>query len=91
MRYFLDSMNIDFLPGALRTIWNVLGILFGVIVICILAAYTVLQVMTYKNKETDESGSPKVTKKKLRTLLIVDSFFAFALLFYIVVVIIYYC
>lgn len=91
MAHFLDSMNLDFIPEMFRMFWNTMGLLFGIIIICILLEYTILQVQIYKGKETDESGNPKVSKEKLRTLLIVDAFFAFALLFYIAVVIIYYC
>lgn len=91
MAHFLDSMNLDFIPEMFRMFWNTMGLLFGIIIICILLEYTILQVQIYKGKETDESGNPKVSKEKLRTLLIVDAFFAFELLFYIAVVIIYYC
>ncbi|MBR4777448.1 MAG: hypothetical protein IK007_07530 [Lachnospiraceae bacterium] len=91
MAHFLDSMNLDFIPEMFRMFWNTMGLLFGIIIICILLEYTIRQVQIYKGKETDESGNPKVSKEKLRTLLIVDAFFAFALLFYIAVVIIYYC
>ena len=66
MVYFLDVLGY----AGLLLIYGLPAVLF--VILCVLGIITASAYDAYKNNTTKASGEPKCTKKKLKTLIMID-------------------